>query len=736
LRNYRSPLKIIALLLLGILSPAACRDSWTEQAARLKPLDSSCSVGAVLDHIEGRALRSLQQIPHAATPEEARSKRVEIRAKLVRSLGMDQFPEKPELHARTVGTLDFDGYRLEKVVYETLPGVRVPAHLYLPEKISEPVPGIVFYPGHWVVDSKSRPAFQAFCINMARLGFAVLNFDPFGQGERGVSWRDHRRTSALLVGISQQGFAAYETRCAIDYIQSRKEVDSSRIGITGASGGGYNSWITAVLDDRIRVAVPVVGTSEFGEQIRVCRPLDWYHANEHCHYVPGLIRYANNHEFLASFAPKPLMIIAAVVDESFPIAGVREIYRYGKSLYRTFDAEERIGFFEDSRQSHGYQKEKREAAYGWFLKWMKRTGDGSSLPESKTRVLAYDDPELRCFETGKNQPAGPGYVDWIKRLAETESPGSPDDLQKVFGRPAEGAVPASNLTPDEVQRLQVTGEGDVVIPAFLYQPPGTAGLLVAIDDRGKKSVPADHLVLKAAGKGWAICGVDPRGIGELAVEEMGWVVAVYLLNGENFVWDQAGDVRRMISGLAKTTEFSGKPVVLYARGENAGLIAVYAAAQASQAGSSPIGGLVLRESFISFRHFIDRPKSMAKSFRLLNSSDRIALDREIPFHFFVFDVLRHFDLPGLLEMSSVPGIVIDPINGDREVMTQREAEELLPNSVRAGSPETVAQWLERLAADSGLSAVPYEHGVDQENERVIQRAKRETTHGKCAGSLK
>ena len=80
---------------------------------------------------------------------------------------------------------------------------------------------------------------------MARLGFVVLSFDPFGQGERGVSARDHRRTEALLVGVAQQGIAVYETRCALEQFVSRPEVDPEVIGTTGASGGGYNTWITA-----------------------------------------------------------------------------------------------------------------------------------------------------------------------------------------------------------------------------------------------------------------------------------------------------------------------------------------------------------------------------------------------------------------------------------------------------------------------------------------------------------
>jgi dienelactone hydrolase len=87
--------------------------------------------------------------------------------------------------------------------------------------------------------------------------FVVLTFDPFGQGERGISTRDHRRIETLLVGIAQQGVAEYETQCALEYLLSRKEVDPQRIGMTGASGGGYNTWITSALDDRIKVAVPL-----------------------------------------------------------------------------------------------------------------------------------------------------------------------------------------------------------------------------------------------------------------------------------------------------------------------------------------------------------------------------------------------------------------------------------------------------------------------------------------------
>ncbi len=351
---------------------------------------------------------------------------------------------------------------------------------------------MLFYPGHWWADSKTRPDFQAFCINMSRLGFVVMSFDPFGQGERGVSSRDHRRTEALLVGVAQQGIAEYETRCALEYLLSRNEVDPRRVGITGASGGGFNTWITVALDDRIAAAVAVVGTSEFAEQIHVCRPLDWYQAAEHCHFVPGLIQYANNHELLAMAAPKSILIIAAEHDQSFPVNGVRAVADYGRALYDSYGAGGRIGLMVDSSQGHGYQRKKREAAYGWFLRWLMDRGDGSPFPEPTTKTPAFNAPELRCFPLGQNQPAGPAIIAMVQRLAHDLPPNSPDrriDVKSVLGpwpapRPGRAGLRVERV---RLQRLLIPTEPGIMVPAFLLRPPGEVrGVVVAVDDRGKE----------------------------------------------------------------------------------------------------------------------------------------------------------------------------------------------------------------------------------------------------------
>ena len=674
------------LLFIVLMSASARAQDWSAQARALRPPDTSAARNAVLDDLELRARAALDRIHRARTKTEAEALRGQLRRRLEESLGFRRLPWPPKLQASITGTIQRDGYRIEKIVFQTLPGTWVPAHLYLPQVESQ-APAVLFYNGHWWPDSKSRPDFQAFCINMARMGFVVLSFDPFGQGERGVSSRDHRRTEALLAGISQQGIAEYETRCALEYLLSRKEVDPKRIGMTGASGGGYNTWITAALDDRISVVVPVVGTSDFYEQIHVTRDLDWYAAAEHCHFVPGLIQYANNHELVAAIAPRPLLIIAASVDQSFPITGVRAVHEYGKAIYGAFGAAPKVGFFEDSREGHGYQRAKREAAYGWFLKWLMNRGDGQPVQEPPTVTMPFDSAELKCFRDGMKQPAGPGIVNAVMRLVK--------DLPPSAGASAMDSPPGAGrltvkLAQERIQRLIVNTQAGIDVPILVIRPDrregAETGILVGADDRGKEELASDPLVLEAVKRGWMVWAIDPRGIGELATQRQGWVFAVSLLLGENFVWRQGWDLRRTMEAARL---FGGRRIAVYARGHNAALAATYSL---SMDGEAAPEWVVLRDGFISFKQFLERPQSMAASFRLLADDVRehrkTAFDREIPHEYFPFGALLSFDLPQLLARSRAKITVIDPIDGDWNHLNARAAQAMLPAAVQlTGSDE-------------------------------------------------
>ena len=703
---------LLSIALVGVTDQGGLQS----EIAALRPLDVSAQEAAVLDNLEERAQRALGAIPHARNAQEADLARPTLRRKLMYSLGIARLPWPPDLRPRIVGTIVRDGYRIVKIVYQTLPDLLVPAHLYVPNGLTRPAPAVLFYPGHWWEDSKTRPDFQSFCINMARLGFVVLSFDPLGQGERGVSSRDHRRTEALLVGVAQQGIAEYETRCALEYLLSRKEVRSERVGITGASGGGYNTWITAAVDDRIAAAVPVVGTSEFGEQIHVCRPLDWYQSAEHCHFVPGLIRYANNHELLAMAAPKPLLIIGALRDESFPVEGVRSVAKYGQMLYENYGAGDRIGLVVDSSDGHGYQQKKREAAYGWFLRWLMDKGDGRPFPEPPTETPRFDAVELRCFAHGQNQPAGPAIIAMVDRLAHdlpADSPNRQLDLESVLGSwPArERDRSGVRVEPIRLQRLMIPTEPGINVPAFLLNTPGgVRGVVVAVADSGKESLGSDPVIAEAFDKGWAVCGVDPRGIGESSSAKTGWIFAVSLLLGENFVGRQAFDLHRVIDTMSTTNAFAGKPIGLYARGPNSTLMAIYAMARLEQDRhhQTPLKWFLLRDGYLSYRAFFDRPRALLDSFRLMpaDGNRTTSFDREIPSSFFVFDVLHSWDLPQLLASIQAPGLIVNPIDGEGNRLSERAARKFLPRGIRVVSErhpdQAIKSLLPSVLAEGGI----------------------------------
>jgi dienelactone hydrolase len=627
---------------------------------------------------------TLESVPRATGRDAADAARTSLRRALERSLGHKRLPWPPDLQARVALTVQKDGYHIENVVYQGLPGEWIPAQVYVPDRLPGRAPAILFYNGHWFPDSKSRPEFQAFCINMARLGFVVLNFETFGQGERGLSSRDHRRAEGLLVGVAQQGFAVYDTQVALHYLLTRRDVDPKRIGMTGASGGGFNTWMNAALDDRITVAVPVVGTCDLYEQAIARIPRDW-DPSDHCHYIPGLFRYGNNHEFLAMSAPKPVLLISAADDRSFPIAGVREIAAYGRDLYKSYGMPDRFGYFEDGMEGHGYHIKKREAAYGWFLRWLMSKGDGTPVTEPPTETLPFDSPELRSFAPGRNQGSGRAMIAAVQRLtkASRRRP-SAFDVTEVLG-PWPKPIPwTAEIASGAIQRFEVPSEQDLDVPAVLVRPPiRPRGLLVTVDDRGKESSLSDTVVQQSLTNGWAVLAIDPRGIGELGSQRKTWLSAISLMQGENFVWRQTWDLLRAVQGVNAAPQLRASRVALYARGPNAALAAAYLIGYSGTSKDLSLSWFILRDGLTTFRDFVHRPKSLPLSYELRPDKDRNRpYDREIPSIFFPFDALRHFDVPELLASPGVPGLVVNAIDGDWDRKPAALLRKLLPRKIQ------------------------------------------------------
>lgn len=658
-----------------VLIAVGCTSAPAPELPRLAPAGDA----AILDGLESRARDLLTSMRH---PEDraAWEKAVpRIRKELRRSLGLDHLPPALPTNLRSVGVVARDDYRIEKLVYETLPSTEVPAHLYLPAHAPGKIPAILFVPGHWFADSKTRPEFQAFAITMAKRGFAVLTYDPFGQGERGISVRDHRRTELLAVGVAQEAIVAFESLCAFEVLAARPEIDASRIGMTGASGGGFNSWVLPALEPRIAATVPVVGTADFLEQLRAVRPGDWFTAKEHCHFIPRLFRYANNHEFLACVAPRPVMVISAHHDIGFPIPGQRDVVKYGERLYESLGAAGRVGYFEDADEGHGYQKRKREAAVGWFLKWLKGEGDGSPSSEPAFEPPPWNQAEMRCFP--KNVPAGPGMNALAMSILEKRKSSVEDvrrALASTLGLPIPlPLAPAPDLVRDEErltgrqntlagirERVGWRTPDGVAIPAVLLGSKDAKGVLVAVGDDGKDAVLRHPAVTAAAAATWTVVAADLRGMGDLTITKPGWVYAMSLLLGENLVGRQALDLIAGIRALRAEPAYRGKPVAVLAVGAHASFAALSAAVL-----EPDIAWIAAEQGFHSFRDFVHRPESSALSFTLAEPGRErdVVLDREIPHALIPFGVALGPDIPELLTfLGKNRSVWAAAIDGDRK----------------------------------------------------------------------
>ena len=680
------------LLVLLILAPSV---GWSQdlqaKAWALRPADPSELSLAADDDLEQRAHEALDAIRRVYRAKDIEEQRPELRRRLEKSLGTKRLPWPPDLQATLTGQVERDGYRIDKIVFQTLPGVWAPAHLYVPHGLTEAAPTVLLSSAHAWEEGKAHPDAQAFAINLARMGFVVFIFDAMGQGERAGSSADHRRSELRLVGVTQQALVQYELRCALQYLRSLDAVDSERIGMAGADGGGFATWIAAALDDDVKAAVIVDDTTDFHEQIRYLRSLDDYELDDHCDLIPGIFRYANNHELLALVAPRPVLIVQSSSDESYPIQGAHTVYEYGTEVYTTLHERKGIAFVEDDSNGRGFQKAKREAAYGWFLHWLAGSGDGKAIKEPDTEVEP-DSPQLASLPEGRTAPAEPGIAAFVAALAAAvaEQTGSfqPDAL--LDEQPPRAAW-GIGLNAVRISRHLLPTQPRIVIPwlALRTGPMGIGphnGIMVAIDDRGKEETVSDPIVREAVEKrGWGVWAIDPRGIGEMQSPKPDWFYRTSLLLGEDYLWRQAFDIAFF---LKRADRFPPHIVGLYARGPNASLAAAYALATARPQPEIA----VFRDGFLGFQEVWQRQRSTESSSDGANSEPNSSpWGDETPAHWFALNVLEAGDIPAFFGARRGREFIIDPLDG-RALATDPEDSAQSPFRFISLSEFLTADW--------------------------------------------
>ncbi len=323
-----------------------------------------------------------------------------VRKRLMEAWG--GFPEVPcDLAPQKLGEIDRDGYKLERLLIQTYPGVWMTAHAYVP-KMEGKLPAVLCVHGHWK-EAKQAPQVQARCIGLAKHGFFVLAVDAFGAGERGVGealgeYHGEMTAATLLpIGNPLSGIQVYENMRAVDYLQSRPEVDPDKIGITGASGGGNQTMYAGAWDTRFKAVVPVCSVGTYNAYLGAACCM--------CEVVPGAASWCCEGEILGLCAPRGLMIFNASKDA--PQFSVREA-RKSLAVAQTFfdlhgqPAELQQTVFDCG---HDYSKTMRERMYGWMTLKLKGEGDGSPLPDP---AMTLEDPEsIRCYP-GNTRPD-----DWV-----------------------------------------------------------------------------------------------------------------------------------------------------------------------------------------------------------------------------------------------------------------------------------------------------------------------------------
>lgn len=535
------------------------------------------------------------------TKADAAARKEYVRDRLTKALG--GFPERTPLNPKTTGTLPFDGYRIEKIVFESQPSFYVTANLYVPATGTGPFPAVLFPLGH-EEGAKAHSAWQQVLVSFARRGYVCLAWDTIGQGERVQlydedfeaskvvrSTTEHTitGTQTLVTGESFARYTIWDGIRALDYLASRPEVDAKRIGCTGNSGGGTHTAYLSALDDRIAAAAPSCYITSWRRLLETIGPQD----AEQC--IPPMLADGLDHpDFIHAFAPKPYLILSAVRD-FFSITGARESYAEAQRVYELLGAPEKISMVE-ADDGHGYTQPRRVAAYRWFDRWLKGTDPG---PVTEQLIQPLREDELWATATGQVQTSLGGETVFTLNRSRARSFRRGNTAVEAIGNALgfvkpEGAVRAKPFgsfqrSGFQIEKLTLLSEAGMEIPALFYLPDGQARrpAVIYAHGRGKSAATAD--VESLVGQGLAVLSVDLRGFGETrsASEDNGSDWPRYfgdyasgmtaLLCGRTLVAGRVRDIVRSIDLLETRPEID--PQRLYGVGvEAAGVAMLHAAA--------------------------------------------------------------------------------------------------------------------------------------------------------------
>lgn len=307
------------------------------------------------------------------------ARKAQLERQVLSSSGLLPMPERTPLHPRIFGRIEHSEYSVEKVLLETWPGFYLGGNLYRPKGRAGRLPAIVNPHGHWNYGRlEQQPDYsgQALAGTLARQGHVVFAYDMLGYNDTMQTPHTWTSKREQLWGFTPLGLQLWNSIRVVDFLLSLAEVDPERIGATGASGGGTQTFLLTAVDARVKYSAPVNMVSAIMQ------------GGCGCENTPGLRIGTNNLELAAMMAPRPMLLVAATGDwtknvphEEFP--AIRKIYE----LYGKPDLIEAQQF----NYGHNYNKDSREAVYRFFGKHMLGESDASKFVEKDPRVEGLQD---------------------------------------------------------------------------------------------------------------------------------------------------------------------------------------------------------------------------------------------------------------------------------------------------------------------------------------------------------
>jgi len=601
-----------------------------------KWMEYSDASNSLYHHLTGEAYKFLNErediISGIQSSDQWVSRQDIIRKNMMEIVG--PFPEKTPLNAKTLNTIIKEDFKVEHVIYESMPGFYVTSSLYIPAGLKRKThaPAVIYCSGHSAEGYRSD-VYQHVILNLVKKGFIVFAFDPVGQGERleyydqkagksiiggPTSEHSYPGAQAFITGSSQARYMIWDGIRAVDYLISREEVDPLRIGITGRSGGGTQSAYIAAFDDRIYASAPENYITNYRRLLQSIGPQD---AEQNLFNI--LSKGLDHPDFLIVRAPKPAIMITTNND-MFSIQGAMETEEEVSGIYRAYGKSENFSRVTDDA-GHASTVKNREAMYSFFQKHLNNPG---SYKDEQVSFLTKD--ELRVTKTGQVSTSmagetvfslnrkeadilleklcssrnrrGVSYTEVVSAARKLSGYRNPSFTDKpVFA----GRILRNTYT---IEKYFVKGEGDYVIPYLVFCPAVKGNeTMIYLHPSGKSAeAPAGKEIEKFVSRGITVLAPDLLGIGEMGPGTLRgdaffagashnlWYAS--MITGRTITGIQAGDLNKLVR-LIKTGD-QNTQIIGFARRQMASVLlhsAVF---------SGEFKSLILVEPCSSFRSIV------------------------------------------------------------------------------------------------------------------------------------